>query len=463
MARASQHSFLAAIAASITRIGVQSGDRILVALSGGPDSVAMLRAMLSLRARLGYQLTAAHLNHHIRGGESDRDEHFTAELCREIGIELIVGHASLLDAGGSNLEERARQARIEFLNRAADSAGAAHIALAHHSGDQAETVMLRLLRGAGAAGLGAMASHGPGRIIRPMLRIERPAILDYLDEIGASFVEDSSNRSAAILRNRVRHGLIPEIEREYAPGFSRRMASLATEMRSLNDFVSAAATREIASMRPGELELAQFRRFDEALQFAVLREFLARELGTLRRVTRVHLEQIRKLAIEGPPNAIANLPGGWRAVRVYEVLSVGRAMAQTARAYSVSLSLEGETVVPDAGLRFIAAVRAAGEYAMPRDNYEAIFDLRELTACDDLIVRNYRRGDRVAPLGMNGTRKVKELFVDRKIARTRRNSYPVVTSREGILWVPGLLRCRRALVKGAAETVLTVHAQPIVA
>ena len=230
------------IAGALDRIGVRRDAVILLALSGGADSVALFHVLVALRERFGYRLAAAHFNHHLRGDESDRDQAFVCDLCARAQIELVVGHAE--DLGGCNLEERARESRYRFLHSAADRMGAGHIALAHHADDQAETVLMRLLRGTGVAGLGAMA-EASGRLIRPMLSLGRGEIIDYLNAIGARFVTDSTNCSPAILRNRLRAELIPMLERDYAPQFGRRLGELADEMRSLDDFVSAAAEAEL--------------------------------------------------------------------------------------------------------------------------------------------------------------------------------------------------------------------------
>ena len=201
------------------RAGVGRGASIVIGLSGGGDSVALTSALLALRKRMGLKLAAAHLNHRLRGAESDRDEEFVRAMCARLGLELQVERAEGLGAiSGANLEERARDARREFLGRAADRVGADFIALGHHRDDQAETVLMRLMRGAGAAGMAAMAERGPERLIRPMLSISRAEIREYLDACAIPFVEDSSNSSRDFLRNRIRGELIPMLERDYAPG-----------------------------------------------------------------------------------------------------------------------------------------------------------------------------------------------------------------------------------------------------
>ena len=183
-------------------------------------------------------------------------------MCARLGLELIVERAEGLDASisSANLEERAREIRRDFLGRVADRVGAGYIALGHHRDDQAETVLMRLMRGAGAAGMAAMAEHGPGRLIRPMLSISRAEIRGYLDARATAFVEDSTNSSRDILRNRIRAELLPMLEREYAPGLGGRLVEVAAEMRSLDELVAAIAARELDAMRRrgGALDVAGF-------------------------------------------------------------------------------------------------------------------------------------------------------------------------------------------------------------
>jgi len=171
MIRDAHKTVVGAIEAALWRAGVRTGSSLLIGLSGGADSVALTYVLVELRERMGLEISAANLNHRIRGAESDRDEDFVRRMCARLGIELIVERADGLDASTSsaNLEERARDARREFLLRVTDRIQADFVALGHHRDDQAETVLMRLMRGAGAAGMAAMAEGGPGRLIRPML------------------------------------------------------------------------------------------------------------------------------------------------------------------------------------------------------------------------------------------------------------------------------------------------------
>src|SRR5579885_119247 len=460
MSQRHRKTFIGAIKRALARANVRSGASILVALSGGPDSVALLHAMAQLREDSGYRLSAAHLNHNLRGPESDRDEAFCRRLCDQLGVQIIVGRASALDPAMPNLEEAARGARHEFLNRVADEVGAEHIATGHHADDQAETVMMRLLRGAGVAGLSAMAPSGPGRIVRPMLSLGRDDILKYLDSIGAAFVTDSSNLSTAMLRNRIRRDLLPEIERDYAPGVSRRLAALAQEARIIDSYLSRVAAQELTAIAipGGGVSVARFAKLDPALRIPVLRLYLASELGDLRRVNRKHLEAVERLCLAGPVNGVLSLPGGWRAVREYDRMQIQKARQRTRAEFSVPLAFDGITQVPEAGFTFAAEVVPAGEMEMPDDHWSAIFDLGA-AAPAGLIARSFRPGDTIRPLGLAGTRKVKDVFIDRKVPRGERAVFPVIAMGREILWLPGLARGCGALVGSATEAAVFISAR----
>lgn len=462
MAGRAETRFLHAVSDALGRIAIRRDTLVMVALSGGPDSVALLQAMLALRERFGYRVVAAHLNHGIRAAESDRDEAFVRELCARLGVELIVERASGLHSA-SNLEERARETRHRFLNAAADRIGADFIALAHHADDQAETVMMRILRGAGAAGLGAMNERGPGRIVRPMLTVTRAEVMSYLSAIGARFVIDSSNESRSILRNRIRAELLPMLEREFAPGIGARLAELAGEMRALDDFVMEAARREIVSeidsmTRGDALDLARFATMHPALQVAVLRRFLMDRIGTLRRIGRVHIEDLRRLCLDGPPNGTLNLPGGIQAVREYAILRIARIRPEQAP-FMVRLNSVGVTEIPAAGFVFDSSVISARRAEQPRDKFEALFDAE--TVNGGLTVRNYRPGDRIWPIGMTGHRKLKDVFIDAKLPQSKRLSFPVVELEGAIAWLPGMVRGQVALVTEATQSVVRVCARAI--
>ncbi len=389
-------------------------------------------------------------------------------MCARLGLELVVERAEGLgeSISGANLEERAREVRLAFLGRAADRVGADFVALGHHRDDQAETVLMRLMRGAGAAGMAAMAERGPGRLIRPMLSISRAEIREYLDARAIPFVEDSSNSSRDILRNRIRADLLPMLERDYAPGLGARLAEVAGEMHSLDELVLAIAARELDAMRiaGGALDVSGFGAVNRAVQGAVIRLFIAERIGTLRRIARAHVEAIRELIVGGGPSDSIDLPGGWRAAREYNLFRLMNLRERKADSpdFSVVIVPDEITIVAEAGFKFTASTIAAADASMPDSLSVAIFDAAKIEDTG-LVARSFMKGDRMRPMGMRGSRKVHDVFVDRKIARARRSRFPVVTVGGEIAWLPGLVRADCALVTKATETILRVEASEIAA
>lgn len=449
---------------ALSRIAIRRGDLILLGLSGGLDSVALLHVLLELRQRFGYLVACAHLNHRLRGAESERDERFVRELCAGLGVDLTVGVASGLEPSMANLEERAREVRHTFLRRVADDLGAAHIALAHHADDQAETVLLRLLRGTGVTGLAAMAPAGPDKLIRPMLALSLEQITEYLAARGASFVCDSTNSSPAMTRNRVRNELMPMLERDYAAGLRGRMIELASEMNEVADLLDGLARRELGAMlsADGGLDLPRLADFHPALQRALLRSFIAAVKGDLRGIGRAHIEMMRRLSLEGSASGRVDLGAGWRAQREYGKLRLTRNQTtEEVGRFAIALALPGITVIERAGVQFAAEVIPVEDAILPCAESEALFDYDRIEG--ELKVRNFSPGDRIMPIGLGGSRKVKRMFIDRKVPRVRRAIFPMVVTGSDIAWLPGIARGSVALVTRDTRQVLRLAVSPSVA
>jgi tRNA(Ile)-lysidine synthase len=293
------------------------------------------------------------------------------------------------------------------------------------------------------------------------LSISRAEIRQYLEARGISFVEDSSNSSHDILRNRIRGELLPMLERDYAPGFSGRLVELASEMRSLDELVTSIASRELDAMRisGGAFDVSGFSAMNRAVQAVVIRLFLADRMGSLRKISRAHVESVLHLMLEGGPSDSIDLPGGWCARREYNLLRLvdARERDRDGADFSVAIAPDGITIVEAAGFKFEASTIAAADASMPDSLSVAMFDAAKI-ADTGLVARNMMKGDRIHPMGMRGTRKLHDVFVDRKLPRARRGRFPVVTIGDTIAWLPGLARADCALVTKATETILRVEA-----
>lgn len=438
---------------TLTRAALlRPGDRVLVALSGGPDSVALLAALVALSPGLEIEVRAAHFNHHLRGAESQRDQQCAQRVAMTLGVPCVVGDAVAL-AGAANLEARARQQRYAFLTAVAEAEACTKIATGHTMDDQAETLLMRLLRGSGADGLVGIHAARDRRIARPMIDCSRQQVLAFLKAQALPFCEDSSNRDRRLLRNRVRHDVLPLL-RSINPHVVRALASTATivadEVGLLEEDVRVRLPVEASC-----LPLAVIVTAPPALRGRVVRTWLRGQRGDLRRLTAAHVHAVVDLAFGRQPNASVRLPGGERVVRQYDQLRWGHDAAP-------AVDEKCHELVAGSAVSLASGWCIRAELVEPRPRRPA--DLWELAAdaavvSTPLLVRHARPGDRVRPLGMRGHRKLQDIFVDRKLPRSERCSVPVVEAAGEILWVPGVVRSGAALITPGTQSSLRLIAQ----
>jgi tRNA(Ile)-lysidine synthase len=428
------------------------GARVLVALSGGADSVALCLLLRELE-RDGVLAIAgvAHLNHQLRGADADADEAFCAALAARLDLPFSaerVDVAALARAGRRSIEDAARSARYAFFERAADALRADVIAVAHTREDQAETFLLRLLRGAGTRGLASIQPRA-GRVIRPLLEIERAALRDYLAASGETFREDATNADVAIPRNRVRHELIPYLESHFSPGVRDVLARGADLARQDEEFLREQAVElarriVLTNVEAVTLDADGLNGAPRALSSRVAQAALQRLAGP-KSIHFDHVERLLALAAGGAGHGGAiSLPGQY-ALRIGNaiVLRPGRGPGtRRANSFAFSLSIPGEVELGPQGLAVRAELpvpMAAGErhkwkWAGRGVEVGVAAHILELP----LAVRNRRPGDRFRPLGSPGGRKLQDFLVDRKVARADRDALPlVVDGRDRIVWVVG--------------------------
>ncbi|HTM26872.1 MAG TPA: tRNA lysidine(34) synthetase TilS [Vicinamibacterales bacterium] len=434
------------------------GARILVALSGGADSVALLLILRALQDEGVVEVAgAAHLNHQLRGADADADEAFCAALAGRIGVPFIserVDVAALARAQKRSLEDAARTARYAFLARAADRLGAHAIAVAHTREDQAETFLLRLLRGAGTRGLAAIQPRA-GRVVRPLLEVERAALRAFLEQLGESFREDATNADVSIPRNRVRHELIPFLRSHFSPGVVGVLAREAALARQDEEFLQAEAIKLAARIVLFEddairIDIAGLRDASPALTSRVVQAALQHHAGR-KPIAFDHIKQVLALAagLERPSQGAAkagsvSLPGQ-TAARTGGSIVLRRRLVHRSPAreggnsFAFPLSIPGEVELGPQRL-------AVGAERLPALYGEALrwagrgteVGIAEASVHLPLGVRSRRPGDRFTPLGGPGARKLQDFLVDRKVARDVREGLPlVVDGRDRIVWVVG--------------------------
>ena len=456
----------ASVLDTVRRHGMlRGGETVLIALSGGADSTALADVLAALAASFDVRLHAVHVHHGLRGPDADRDAAAARALAARLGLPFHVervevrtsaARAANDDRAWDGLEAEARRARHGALRARAVTAGAARIATGHTADDQAETVLMRLLQGAGPRGLGGIApAHGP--YIRPLIECRREMIESHLVGRGLSWVEDSSNRDHAFLRNRIRHDVLPFLAARYDPDVVAALARGAAVARSLvADLERAAAARlDALAVVDGDarvLPVPALRAMPEDLAAEVLRR-AAMSVEFRGPALRAAAERaLRRALAEPAPRRPVRL-GRVRIERSGRHLRVGAgAPAPVApRAWDVPGSLALEEI----GRRLDArVVEASPAYRPPREPTVAAFDADRLPT--RLTVRGRRAGDRFEPFGGPGVRRLKSFLIDAGVPRWERARIPLLEAAGEIVWVVGLRRGRAAPITPATRRILEV-------
>jgi tRNA(Ile)-lysidine synthase len=440
------------------------GTRVLIALSGGADSVALLHLLLEMEPHGDLVVAgAAHLHHGLRGADADLDEAFCRALAERLGVRFVSGRAdvaSLARQQKRSIEDAARLERYAFLDRAADELGADAIATAHTRDDQAETFLLRLLRGAGTRGLGSIRPR-VGRVIRPVLDVPRAELRTFLDRRGEDFREDVTNQDVSIPRNRVRHELIPYIQSRFSPAAPQLLAREAALARQDEEFLQQLAIESAARIVLQEtaralereprvpevgidLDASALAATPRAVASRVAHRVLSRLAG-LRTIGSDHVDRLLALAEPGCQGAAVSLPGQF-AQRLGNRIALrpGRGPIDSRRrprqeqsnSFVFSLSIPGEVQWQPDGWAIAAEPARVCRGPWAAKGPEVGVSTAALML--PLAIRSRRRGDRFHPLGAPGSRKLQDFLVDRKVPRTERDSLPlVVDGGDRIVWVVG--------------------------
>lgn len=453
---------------------ISAGDAVVCAVSGGPDSMALLHVLARLSVEGGFSLVVAHVNHGFRPGEAEEEAETVQAFAASLGVPFRLARVDApgYAAGhGMNAQAAARELRYRFLHETAAACGARSIALGHHLDDQAETVLMHLLSGSSLTGLAGMAPvqrvDGIDRI-RPFLGIRKEDILAYVAAQGIPSHVDSSNASRTYLRNRIRQDVMPVLLREQAalPEVLGRLADIAGEEdRYLDELARQRLTRifhagekRVTGDRPGFLAESL------ALQRRMIKLILNYLSGDPRFSDYSKIEAIRT-AIEqsSPPSLCMDAGAGIRFLRRYDRLSWQLAEADGSPAPSTPYAYEwdpgqGPLTLPGVGVLHATYMDRVDDPA-GSSPAEAVFDAEALAL--PLCVRSRRAGDRLQPFGLTGSKKVKDMFIDLKIDPDQREAIPIVTDARGtLLWIAGLRRSRHAPVDGRTRKVLHLRFEP---
>lgn len=448
---------------------LKPGDRVVVGVSGGPDSMALLRALIELRPEFDLSLHVAHLNHRLRP-EADADAQFVARSADRLGVDATVEGIDVRALAASekrSLEDAGRQARYRFYERVAGAVGASAVATAHTSDDQVETVAMRLLQGGPWEGLGGIPyirAQGAVTVIRPLLDATRPAVLAYLEEREIAWREDPTNRDQHILRNWIRHAYLPQLDREH-PGVRDLLVQVGDLARAADRFVAQQAEnlfrgQAVRTAQQVTLPLAVLRAQPDQVTRRLVRRAVSALQGTEAHLPRVTEERLLRL-IRGRRAGWEMVLGTWVVRRGYETLEVAAGRVEATDA-EYRLAVPGSIYADAFGVVITADVLETSQVSepLPAPAGEAYVDGGAVG--DQLIIRRWRPGDKFVPLGLRGTKKVHDFYVDGKVPRWTRNRIPLVTGAGGaILWIVGHRLAESARVTPASRQVVRLRVTPI--
>lgn len=457
------------VIATIQRHGMlEHGDHVVVGVSGGADSMCLLHVLLALRDKWNLRLTVAHLDHMLRGEQSRMEADFVQEWSKRLGLTCIVEHRDVGKYRGrscTSLQEAARTARYEFLTSVLDRVGAQRIALGHNADDQAETVLMRLLRGAALTGLAGMMPVRDGRIIRPLIYVQRIQIEEYLRHHSIVYFPDTSVHEQHYLRNKIRHHLLPLLKEQYNPQIIATLTRTARALRgdeaALEALAARAAAESFVRKDAGILfSLEKLRSEALPLRPRIVRQMIKISTGDLRRITFWHIDRICRLVEESGPSKTVHLPGGIVCAREYDMLVFRRVPATSTGYYYCFDALPDRVEISEIGKTILFEITTPpddlGELMAPSGDRVCIdYDAVRMP----LVIRNWQPGDRFKPLGLSGTKKLQDFFSDRKIPRSQRPLVPIVLFQDKIAWVCGYqiddsFKVRRETIKIVSMRVI---------
>ncbi len=421
---------------------IQPGDVILAAVSGGPDSLALLTILNRLQIEFNYRLHVVHLNHKLRR-EADAEAEFVRQYAEQSSIPVTILEkdiSCLLDSEGGSLQEVAREVRYELFSQVASEVMATKIALGHHADDLAETIIMRFLRGSGLEGLVGFTAQSRGNLIRPLIHVTREEIVDFCAQAGLSPCYDKSNMKTVYLRNLIRLELLPQLEEDYNPNLRQQLVQMSHLLNEENMFLeeyAAESYREVLIEERSNVIIFN------------IKLLAAKKTAIIRRIIRIGMEKLKgdkkniyyhhyigmqDLILNGSPGKMFYLPDGYILYRGYTKLQLGKRTELLHNSFTeYRLSIPGQVYLEELDIMLNAEL-LEGKVLVKGEQAAVDADLLD----DEVIVRARKPGDYFYPLGLQGRKKVKDFLIDQKIDRLERDVIPIITTiQDDIIWIGG--------------------------
>lgn len=413
---------------------LKPGDGVVVGFSGGPDSVSLLHCLYTLREKYNISLYAVHLNHMIRGEEAERDEEYARSFAEKLNIPFYSRRIKVEDFAkekGMSSEEAGRFLRYNLFNEIAKKHGACKIALAHNMNDQAETMLMRFFRGSGISGLGGIKPVRDGKYIRPIIACSREEILSYCSEMDLKPVMDSTNEESIYTRNRVRLEVIPYIKKYFNQNITASLFKASEIFRDEDEYLSLKASEELEEIKKGSgIDINKFNKLHIALRRRIIRSLIEVERGNLTSIEIKHIDECIALAERGHTGKNINLPGGIEGIIEYDIFKVQR--KEISKDFEYPIELPGEVSVPELNITVITRIIEDNIKYYKDSQFIKYFDYDRIKS--RLVIRNRRDGDFIYPKGMSGRKKLKDIFIDKKVPRMDRESMPLIATGSEVLW-----------------------------
>jgi tRNA(Ile)-lysidine synthase len=452
---------------TIDRYGLlEKEDRLIVGVSAGVDSMVLLHLLNAYREPFHLSLFVAHVNHGLRPGESEKEAELVRKESERLGLPFEYGQFNVKEfqkLGGLSPQDAARRIRFHFFYDLLRKHDAQKIVLGHNANDQVETVLLRLIRGSGLQGLKGILPIREGKVIRPLLETWRGEIESFAVGEKIPFLLDSSNLKKDYLRNRIRLSLIPLIEKDYQPNFKEILLRTSTLLREENDYLERGAEEayeKIVREKKDVLsfKFSEYRSLHQAIQWRVMKKILRKIYGwgmVMEEEAWSDVQKIYQKLHSSSPSFLLELTRGVWLEKRYDVVSVGKGGIKAFPPFEVELIFPGRTFIEEIRREVVIGETDAEEFRRYKGSFDTAFMDRDRLRFP-LRMRNFRPGDRFCPLGVKGSQKLKDFFIDHKVPKFERPKIPLLVSGEMVAWIVGYRIDERVKVTEETNKILKV-------